>query len=472
MRCLGAPFIVLLLSCGGSTPETPRAVARGVGTQWYVAPNGDDRNAGTAAAPWRTIQWALDHASPASTINVKAGVYAERLQVTASGTADQFFTLQPDGFSGAPGCGGSTGVACGGDAVVLDYASLGTVRDGVPFLKVDGQHHVRVQGLTFENYQVEGPGQKGVEIRGPSDHVDILNNRFLHNRNVGAYGPDQVLLHLYVWAPATNVTIRGNEIGDVVTAYSEALTVNGATATTIEANWIHDTDGIAVDLGPGSSGTAVRGNLLEWVGKQRDGSAWHANRANAVYVNGGADAVLERNTVRDSEWAFAVSAEPGIQASHDIAIRDNVAYRNYAGVAVGNWYSDVDGSVVHDVHVLNNTLYQNGTGFTVRPYVSETVTWQGNIVAGGRVAVSNTLGWPVGTMDYNLYGPPGPASPGPHELVADPRFVDPGRDPPDLTLAPGSPARRAGNPAFVPAAAEQTMAGVARASGPGDLGAY
>lgn len=55
---------------------------------WQVAKSGDDRNAGSAAAPFRTIQRAADAAQPGDTITVHAGVYRERVDPPRGGTSD------------------------------------------------------------------------------------------------------------------------------------------------------------------------------------------------------------------------------------------------------------------------------------------------------------------------------------------------------------------------------------------------
>ena len=54
----------------------------------HVATNGNDTNAGTAAAPLRTIQWAAGAAQPGDTITVHAGVYRERVTPPRGGESD------------------------------------------------------------------------------------------------------------------------------------------------------------------------------------------------------------------------------------------------------------------------------------------------------------------------------------------------------------------------------------------------
>jgi hypothetical protein len=319
----------------------------------------------------------------------------------------------------------------------------------VPFLSIDGRSHVRIQGLDFQDYSTVGPMQQGVKISGGSTAIEILRNRFLRLKSGGAHDASNALLTFWVWHPASNVTVYGNEIGEIVSGYGEALTA-AASDVLIENNWIHDTDGIGIDLGTGvgthaSSAVVVRGNLVEWAGRRRDGSWWYDAKPAAVYVDGAIHSLIEGNTVRDSGYAFGVDAELGNGwPAHDLVLRNNLAHRNYAGIKVGTWYSDTDGARVHDVLVMNNTVTQCDYGLVVRPYVHATVAWKNNIVARALDSFVNTGRWAEGAVDYNLYFGGG-VGPDAHPMTLDPRFVDVAAG--DFRLGATSPAIDAGDPA-------------------------
>lgn len=65
---------------------------------FYVSTTGSDTAAGTAAAPWRTIQHAVDAAQPGDTVLIGAGTYREVITIRKSGTATAPLTI-----SAAPG---------------------------------------------------------------------------------------------------------------------------------------------------------------------------------------------------------------------------------------------------------------------------------------------------------------------------------------------------------------------------------
>src|SRR2546427_1311807 len=70
----------------------------GNGPVYYVdAASGDDSNPGTLSAPWKTIQRAAYTAQGGSVVDVKSGVYNERVFLTISGSPGAPVTFQADG---------------------------------------------------------------------------------------------------------------------------------------------------------------------------------------------------------------------------------------------------------------------------------------------------------------------------------------------------------------------------------------
>jgi len=87
---------VLLAACGGggsnsvpNSADEPRILASSsvVGSSLYVDPAGSDGNAGTKAAPFKTIAAAAQHATAGTSIYVAAGSYEGGFQTSVSGTA-------------------------------------------------------------------------------------------------------------------------------------------------------------------------------------------------------------------------------------------------------------------------------------------------------------------------------------------------------------------------------------------------
>ncbi len=122
----------------GDTPSAERAVGSSLpkrlpasrGTKRYVSPDGSDRSRGTAAAPWRTVQKALNTLRPGQTAIVRAGTYRQNLVADRAGRKSAPITI-----SGEPGAV----LAAGSGA-----------EENMPLEMVDGAAFLRFEGLVFE----------------------------------------------------------------------------------------------------------------------------------------------------------------------------------------------------------------------------------------------------------------------------------------------------------------------------------
>jgi hypothetical protein len=434
------------LQVHGARPATTAFGAAGA-LQFYVARTGNDANPGTSAsAPWRTIQHAMSSATPGSTVNIMAGTYQERLTLNVSGTPGHPITFQPYNFDvPAGGCGGYTGVMCGGDRVVLDYSYLGTNTSTTPFFLISGKSYIGVQGLTFQNFTCTGAMQQGLRIDNGSSHVEFNYNKFVNLRNIHPVKDGTAaLLAIYVWGPANNVTFHGNEMDSIWTNMSQVVTFESGASNIVEENdYIHDVDQIGIDAHGGSNNYTIRGNRLEYISIKREGTVWFNNPSVAIYNDGGNTGVIERNFIRFAGVGIEALSEPGQAATHDVTVRNNVVWDCQKGIVLGTWYSSTDGSMVSRINVWNNTFYGNAIGVVIRPMQSSTVTWKNNIFAGSATTYSNPLHWHPGTAGYNLYFGGG-AGPGSNNVISDPVFVNASGG--DFSLQARSPGVNAGDP--------------------------
>ena len=413
---------------------------------YYVSPNGSDSNPGTVSSPWLTIQHAMNSATPGSTVNIHAGTYHERLSLNVSGTPGNYITFQPYGFNvPSGGCGGYSGVVCGGDQVILDYAYLGTVTDGIPLLQISARNYARIQGLTFQKLACNGPMQQGIRVDSNSSYIEFNQNRFLDNKNIYPSSDGAAaLLFFRIWQ-SNYITVDSNEFGNINTVMSEVLTVNdGATNTVVQNNYVHDTDGIAISSWSGANHFSFIRNKAEYIGIRRDGTVWYNNPAVAIYNDGGYSGTIERNMVSHAGVGYEALAEPGQPDTRDITINNNVAANCVsAGIVIGTWYSSTDGSTVYNMNVSNNTLYNNNVGVEILPMTSGTVTWENNIIANNGTNYYNPLNWDPGKTAYNLYYGSN-VGPGSNNSTGNPLFSNAAAG--DFSLQSTSPAINAGDP--------------------------
>ncbi|MBP1990088.1 choice-of-anchor Q domain-containing protein [Paenibacillus eucommiae] len=464
LKMILAVFLVLLLTHQG-LPAADAHSNFSSGTTYYVATDGDDSHDGMSlSTPWRTIQKAMNTAAAGDTVNIRGGTYTERLNLGVSGTAGSYITFQNYGFSN----GRDTG-----ETVILDYTSLGTITDGVPYLNINNKSYVRIQGLAFQNYYSLGAMQRGAHITGASHHIEFKYNKILKIQNNGAWDGTNALLNFWIDQGSHDVLLYGNEIGDIHSNYGETLTIANTTTTdiTIENNYIHDTDAIAIDMAWGANNVTVRNNHLEYISvKRSDGSYWYNSPAIAIYNDGGNNNLVERNHINKAGTGLSALSEPGLPNVHDIMFRNNVVENSNVGMTLGTWYSNTDGSTVSNISAFNNTFYHNDYGVIIRPMVSSTVVWKNNLFASNTINSANTTSWDVGVTGNNLWY--GGDAPGPGSVsTANPNFTNAANH--DFSLMTGSPAINAGDSGTTNAQAGTVdIVGNTRKVGTIDIGAY
>jgi hypothetical protein len=108
----------------------------------HLAMDGDDANSGAAAAPWRTLQFAVDSAQPGATICLHSGAYADAETVTFS----------HGGNAGAP----ITVMAAPGESVTIQGGLY--VSQGVSYL--------HIVGMAVTGFRVWG-----VALQGDNHHI-------------------------------------------------------------------------------------------------------------------------------------------------------------------------------------------------------------------------------------------------------------------------------------------------------------
>ena len=416
----------------------------------YVSPAGDDAADGlTPATAYRHVQHAIDVAPAGATIVVAAGRYRERLTVTAG-----HVTLRAAG------------------PAVLDGRG---VNDGTPILTITAGD-VAVAGFEIVNYTARHGGS-AVLVQGAADGVRLTGNTVHHTRGfqataIGVYGTDPV-------TPITNLTIDGNTVYDCRPADSETITLNGnVTKFAVTNNTVRDTNNIGIDFigGEGTSPDPA-------TDAARDGTcaANHVSNAHArygggyaagIYVDGGRDIVLERNTVDGCDLGIEVGCEHAGRTTTNVTVRDNLVTANRrAGIGVGGYAAAV--GRVADCTVVNNTLVGNQTrsdgAGELWVQLADRCTFADNLIVAGPAGIATSAAADAGvtgtgnTSDHNLFFTTGrrplrfgwsgqtydtaaayraaTGQDAASQFGVDPRLTDGARP------SPGSPAINAGNPA-------------------------
>ena len=212
------------------------------GVTYYVSTSGNDNNAGTLAAPWRTIQKAANTVQPGDTVQVRAGTYNEVVTLKTSGNSTQGYIT----FANYPG-----------EAPIVDGTGLGRRASGQTGLfSLEGTfNYIVIKGFEIRNYSSSSRGKVpvGIDFEGAGSNIEILNNH-IHNivQTLGSCNAANALaVALYgTQAPASinNVTLWGNEIDHNTTGCSENISFDGNVQYFVQANnLVHDGDNIGLD---------------------------------------------------------------------------------------------------------------------------------------------------------------------------------------------------------------------------------
>jgi len=458
------------------------STAFGQTNSFYVSTTGSDANPGTQAAPWRTIQHAADVAHAGSTVNVRGGIYEERVTINVSGNAgDGYVTLR----------------SYQGETAILEGEHL-TPDSRSGMLVIRNKSYVRVEGFEIRNYRTSEHRLTplGISVTGSGTHIELLRNNVHHIENnfqgrdrpgaggngfgIAVYGTDAK-------TPISDLVIDGNEVHHLKTGSSESLVVNGnVTNFRITHNVVHDNNNIGIDV-IGFEHTApdpavdqardgiVSGNLVYNITSRGNPAYGDDQSSDGIYVDGGTRVVIEQNTIHHVDFGIELASEHRGRTTSYITARNNLIYAcNTAGVSIGGYGAERGGT--DHCTVVNNTLYGNdtsatGSGEFQMQFNMTNNRFENNIVyAGARCLITASksgrvdAGVPTVTLDHNAYycdsGAPASAwswypsnyqgfdkwlqatgNDG-HSRFADPRFVDPAKA--DFHLQSDSPATNAG----------------------------
>jgi hypothetical protein len=389
------------------------------GAVYYVSTSGSDSAVGSQTAPWRTIQHAATSVKAGDTVNIRAGVYNEAVTPSVSGSA---------------AAGSITFQSYPGETAVIDGTGLKVVNGQSGLFNISNRDYITVSGLEIRNFTSTSDSQVpvGIYVSGADNQIQLLSN---HVHNITTTAPATAdncasnALGIAIYgsaAPASinNLTISGNEVDHNKTGCSETVTLNGNVENfTVVGNLIHDNNNIGIDA-IGYEGTSpqaaydrarngtISGNTVYNITSFGNPDYGNAYAADGIYVDGGTNIVIERNTVHDSDLNVELASEHKGKLTDYITLRNNLIYHgNSNGISIGG-YDSKRGGTDHCT-IVNNTLYANdvkqtGSGeFQVQYYATNNV-FKDNIVYAGASQdlffnnYTSSESNPV-DVDYNIY---------------------------------------------------------------------
>jgi hypothetical protein len=467
---LGTPLNSSLLQNASTTP--PPATT---GRVLFVANNGNDSNAGTQAAPFATIQKAVDAAQPGETVRVAAGNYNVTQPINVfnkKATKEKPITLEG---TNKPVLRWNGGVMNGFDGVI-------TVRDS---------SHIIVRG-----FRVENSGLFGI-LAQETDSVTIENNVV-----------DTSIASGIAYFTGSNAIVRGNDLsrfcnnGQNGTKYNcqEGLSIADVVGFDVDGNIVHDAlqsgapGGKPANPG-GGEGIDVKGASRN--GTVRNNTVYNLNQL-GIYIDGYSKKVenvqVFNNIVHNTSAGIVIAAETETGGVSNVDVLNNLVFNNgldgisISGTYVGNNPSGQPG-LRDGIRIFHNTSVGNGfnanksswdksnnygSGINVDSSNVRAILIANNVVANNsttQVTAKSTVDRTRLTIDRNLSFPSGRGGEilGNNAITSDPKFVDVLNK--NFRLSQQSPAISAASNASPKPKTD--LAGELRdTSGPSDLGAY
>ena len=390
--------------------------------EYYVDqghPRASDDNPGSEQRPWATLQRAARAPlKPGDTVYVKAGHY----DVRSGGAWNRPAVNIPGGAPGKP----VTFKSLPAHAAVLQASPAN------PAIGVNGNSHVVIDGFVIPK-----SGPKGIAVFGePSAPVRdvVIRNNIIHGIYLdGVDNAEAIRIE-----NAREVLVRNNRIYDVRngggSSNASAVKTYNTQDVTVEHNEIFDViAGIKEKYR--STGLTIRNNLL-----------------------------------RDCRYGFVLNTQ------RDGVTRDIRIYQNVVACDSGFRTTTQPGTELREVHIYNNTFVgyreqawegsEHGRGL----YIYNNIFYRPGPIAPADFLTRQPDTAEIRRMDYNLFLQEPKAIVGlytrndtftslaswrrgqrglsQHDLVGDPRFVDPERG--DYRLKPDSPAIGLGREGGVP----------------------
>jgi parallel beta-helix repeat protein len=385
---------------------------------WYVATGGNDANAGSLAAPFKSITKAASRAAAGDLVEVRGGIYNEIVKISSKGTAAAPVTFRPSA----------------GEVAVIDGTGSAPDTNLVQFNSAEF--------VDFTGFEVRNATRLGI-CGYPAKSVRVIGNA-IH----GSYRNG-----IYFGSSSSDITIDRNEVYDNVLenqlrnmsgGWGQALSVNKTARATITNNRIYRNYGEGIDFIVADNGVARGNEVFDnfSVGIYLDNARYMTIDRNFVYSTG--DTRFYRGGDPAAGIGIANENYTVTSPSTDIVISSNIILNTKWGFYYGAYGL---GGGLKNTTVANNTFYQS----TYSALWIQSDAHAGSVVEnnifhqiGGR-AVADVAGGGVIYRYNDWYGGSAGAASGAGDVTADPGFRNPGGlHADDYRLVSGSRAIEAG----------------------------
>lgn len=366
----------------------------------FVSTSGNDANAGTATAPFRTMAKAASIAKPGDVVNLRGGVYTGTTNIASRGTSASRIV-----FRSYPG-----------EKAILDGTGLGATTSVV---NLSGAQYV-----DFTGFEVRNSPYIGVNVRNAVS-IRVTSNEIHHC----------VRMAVYVSADTMNgtsdVSIQDNvAFNNVLENQSHNMTGGGWAGTlvvvktngaTVTGNRVYQNDGEAMIIAL-SNNAVVAGNVAYdnfSQGVYLDNARFVTVDSNLIYSTG--NSRYYRDGFPGQGIAVANEAYATSNASSDNTIINNIVI----GTRWGFYYGSFDnGGGLRNSRVANNTFHKSAQeGIRISSDTHANSVVENNIVSQSGLGPSYAGGG-VTFRNNNWYGVNAGVATGAGDVIGNPNFVN------------------------------------------------
>ncbi|CAN5248817.1 right-handed parallel beta-helix repeat-containing protein [soil metagenome] len=365
-------------------------------SQFFVSPNGNDHNSGSADQPWQTIQKGAKSATPGSVVNVMPGEYRGQVNVTVSGNErDGFVTFR----STVPG------------GAVLNLSGERGGGNETAGFKIQNRNYIEVSGFEIKNLKGTNSDStpNGVLISGGSSHIRLTGLDIHHienniNRKSNAHGISVYGDGKDAASASRDIVIANNKLHDLKLGASEAIVINGNVENfTIANNRLTRLNNIGIDVA-GFEGTSrgaldqprqgiISGNYLSDIDSRGNPAYGGARAAGGIYVDGGTRVTISGNTVERANIGIELASEHKGRTTSSVTVSGNLLKHNtMSGISLGGaerTNGGATGNLIENNRLIENDTDRTGSGeIAFQNFVTNT-TIRGNKLVSGGVFISN-----------------------------------------------------------------------------------
>ncbi|HLX62879.1 MAG TPA: PKD domain-containing protein [Planctomycetota bacterium] len=393
---------------------------------YYVAPTGNDSNAGTQSAPWVSINKGVDLYVPGDTIYLRAGTY----------TPSNSIYFYRAGSSTAP----ITFRAFPGESVILDGANMPASTTLV---------YIAAQYFVMQDFELRNATLNGITIESTS-FVTVRNCKVHDSKNSGIFvgKGDMTSTHdITIDSCTVYNNVHMNDAHALSGGWSGALVAGGAVNVTFTNNTSYKNQGEGIIFYLADKCSAV-------------GNTSHDNFGVNLYLDNATNTTVSGNLIYNSGDAtyYVDGTVPatGIQYANEVYNISNPSANNTIinNIFTQNNYAFVYGNYGNGGGLKNFTFANNSMYLSNRELIHVDPDAHSNAVFCNNICFQSSLGTQVVlptslaglSFSHNVWnGAAAGAASGSGDVNANPLFVNPGTfNAADYKLQANSPAAAMG----------------------------